>query len=476
MNTLPIVVDLDGTLIYADVLHESILRILYGNPFNILRICYWLLQGKAVLKQQLAKLTKLNWSALPYNQHLLTWLQAEKDKGHQLILCTASDISIAEAVFAHLNIFDEIMASDGKINLSGKKKAAALTQRFGQGGFDYVGNSFKDLAIWQKARRVIIVNASSKLIKKVKSQYPVEKIFPKQKITYSTWGRVLRVHQWLKNLLLFLPLFAAHQLIKPHDWAVLVLAFFSFSLCASAIYILNDLFDLESDRQHIRKRNRPFASGQIEAWKGMMLVPLLLVSFVCASFINKPFFLCLLFYLILTSAYSFRFKRFILIDSIILAVLYTVRIISGNVAINLPLSYWLLAFSIFLFLSLAFVKRYAELQLQHLSGKEKIHGRGYHTTDAPLIQMFGISAGYVSALVLALYMNSETVIKLYRAPYFVWGTVPITLFWISWIWLKAHRGNMHDDPVIFAVKDKISLLMGALFALTLIIGTVGLSW
>jgi 4-hydroxybenzoate polyprenyltransferase len=260
-------------------------------------------------------------------------------------------------------------------------------------------------------------------------------------------------------------------------WVSLIFAFFSFSFCASSSYIVNDLLDLESDRQHHRKRNRPFANGRIEVWKGILLIPFLLFASVgLACQVNRIFLLCLFMYFLLTCIYSFRLKRLILIDCLTLAVLYTLRIISGNAAINTPLSFWLLAFSVFLFLSLSFVKRYAELQLQVLSARQEIHGRGYYTSDAPLVQMFGVATGYVAVLVLALYINSDAVMKLYLTPEIVWGAVPIMLYWISWMWIQAHRGKMHDDPLIFAIKDKASLIAGALFAITLVLGTMGWAW
>jgi 4-hydroxybenzoate polyprenyltransferase len=243
------------------------------------------------------------------------------------------------------------------------------------------------------------------------------------------------------------------------------------------VYITNDLLDLESDRQHPRKSKRPFASGSLPTWIGVVLAPLLLlVSLGLASYVGTDFFKCLLFYFGMTCAYSWGLKRLILIDCITLAILYTTRIIAGAAAAHLGLSFWLLVFSVFLFLSLAFVKRYAELEVQMLHGKKKVLGRGYYTSDAPLIQTLGISSGYAAVLVLALYLNSDAVLKLYRTPECLWGAVPVVLFWISWIWMQAHRGNMHDDPLVFAIKDKASLVSGIAFALVLIFGTVGWPW
>lgn len=477
MSFYPLVVDLDGTLIRTDMLHESALKVLRDKPWDTLRIPYWLSRGKAMLKCQLARRSDFDPKSLPYNLELLHWLKEQRALGRKLILCTASDRSIAIAIAEHLDLFDEVMASDGATNLAGRQKAQALEQRFGHAGFDYAGNSSADLAVWQRARRAVVVNASADLARKAEACCEVEEVFPSQNLGVATWRRILRVHQWLKNMLLFVPILAAHQLTSTDTWLSLIVAFFSFSLCASSVYIANDLLDLESDRVHPRKRNRPFASGMAPAWMGVVLAPVLfLVSLALGSYVGGSFLPWLVFYFVLTCAYSWGLKRLMLVDCLTLAMLYTLRIVAGASAAGIGLSFWLLAFSVFLFLSLAFVKRYAELEVQLLSGKEKAHGRGYYTSDAPLIQTLGITSGYASVLVLALYLNSEAVLKLYQAPEFVWGAVPVMLFWISWMWMQAHRGEMHDDPLVFAVKDKASLLAGVAFAAVLGIGTVGWAW
>jgi len=477
LSLYPLVVDLDGTLIRTDMLHESALRVLRDNPLHTLRIPYWLSRGKAVLKRRLAGHTDFDPSALPYNHDLLEWLKQQRTQGRTLVLCTASDHSIAAAIAEHLGVFDEVMASDGRTNLAGKHKAEALEQRFGNAGFDYAGNSRADLAVWRHARRAVVVNASPGLAKQAEACCEVERVFPAPALGLSAWHRALRAHQWLKNGLLFVPLVAAHRLTEPDTWLALCLAFFSFSLCASSVYIANDLLDLESDRQHPRKRNRPFASGLVPAWMGVALAPLLLLgSWALARQVSGNFLPWLVFYFALTCAYSWGLKRLMLVDCLTLAMLYTLRIVAGAAAADMPLSFWLLAFSVFLFLSLAFVKRYAELEVQLLHGKQKAHGRGYYTSDAPLIQTLGITSGYAAILVLALYLNSDAVVRLYRTPEIIWGAVPVMLFWVSWMWMKAHRGKMHDDPLVFAVKDKASLLAGLAFAAVMVAGTVGWPW
>lgn len=473
----PLVVDLDGTLIHTDMLHESALKVFRDTPLEALRVPCLLARGKAFLKRHLASRIDFDPGTLPYNEELLEWLRVKRDEGRRLVLCTASDKSIADPIARHLGIFDDVIASDGTVNITGEAKADTLLQHFATTGYDYAGNSHKDLPVWSAARRAIVVNGSTALIRKARNVTTVEQVFPRRSVGFAGWRRTLRVHQWLKNLLLFVPLIAAHELGNAEAWLSLLLAFAAFSLCASAVYIANDLLDLESDRRHPRKRNRPFAAGLMPAYQGVLLAPLLLaVSMVIASLVGPQFLGCLVLYFTLTSAYSWLLKRLLLIDCLALALLYTLRIIAGAAAVGQHLSFWLLAFSVFLFLSLAFVKRYAELEVQLLSGVDRIHGRGYHTADASLIQTMGIVSGYCSALVLALYLNSDDVLELYSSPEFIWGAVPVMLFWVSWMWMQAHRGVMHDDPLVFALKDPVSLLAGTTLAGVLVAGTVGFAW
>lgn len=465
-----LVVDLDGTLIRTDMLHESALKLLREHPLQTLRIPFWLRSGKAVLKARLAERTHLDPGTLPYDGALLDWLRMQRAAGRKLVLCTASDQQIARQIASHLGIFDEVIASDGHDNIAGERKAAMLVERYGEKGFDYAGNSSTDLAVWKRARQAIVVNGSPGLADRAAAQGNVADVFPAPRQGFSAWRRVLRIHQWLKNTLLFVPLLAAHDVANFDAWGVLFLAFIAFSLCASSVYIANDLLDLDSDRRHPRKRTRPFAAGLVPAWKGVLLAPvLLLASLILGWQVGTSFLSWLLLYFSLTCVYSWRLKRLLLIDCLTLAMLYTLRIVAGAAAIDLTLSFWLLAFSIFLFLSLAFVKRYAELRL-HRRGKGALHGRGYHHDDAPIVQMMGIVAGYAAVLVLALYVNSDAIIAQYEHPKLIWGAVPVVLFWVSWVWMRAHRGEMHDDPLVFAVKDRTSLAAGAAFALVLAVG------
>lgn len=472
-NQRPLVVDLDGTLIHTDMLHESAIRLLRDNPQFVLAIPYWLSRGKAFLKQKLAHHGNCDITSLPFNHQLIDWLQSQKDLGRKLVLCTATDMSIAKIIADHLKLFDDVIASDGIQNLTGKNKANALVEKYGENGFDYVGNSSVDLLVWEKAKQGVVVNGSSKLVRQARLVTEIEHVISKAKNNLNTWVKVFRLHQWIKNVLIFVPIFASHQVIMSEDWINLGLAFLSFSLCASSVYIANDLLDLESDRAHPRKRSRPFASGQIPIWVGAILAPILILSsLILVQYVGGSFLSWLVVYFGLTCAYSWGLKRLVLVDCLTLAVLYTLRIVAGAAAVSVPLSFWLLAFSIFLFLSLAFIKRYAELQAHPEGDAKKVHGRGYYIADAPLVQQLGVTSGYATTLVLALYLNSENVIKLYRTHEIIWGTVPLMILWISWMWLKANRGLMHDDPIVFAIKDKVSIFIGALFITILAVARV----
>ena len=473
----PIAVDLDGTLILTDSLHESALRAVREDASALIRIPAWLSRGRAHLKHELAQRSAFNPETLPYNQSLLEWLKAQREQGRHLVLCTAADMSIARKVADHLGLFNEVMASDGQTNLSASAKAAALVEKFGPNGFDYVGNSADDLHVWKVARRAIVVNATDRVVRAAATVCPVDLVLAPPERTVGVVPKVLRLHQWVKNLLLFIAPLAAHQLPEGRQAVAMLLAFVSFSLCASAVYVMNDLFDLDSDRAHPRKRRRPFAAGEVKVSEGVVLAPLLLLlAFVFAGLVGNDFMEWLLIYFGLTTAYTWGLKRLILLDCVALAVLYTLRIIAGAAAAGLPLSFWLLAFSVFLFLSLAFVKRYAELAALTTSRDVQAPGRAYRVSDSPLVKSLGISAGYAAVVVLALYLNSEAVIKLYASPMTLWCAVLVMLFWVSWIWMKAHRGQMHDDPVLFALRDRMSLASGAMMAVIVVVASRGWPW
>jgi len=418
----------------------------------------------------------LDVSTLPYNVAFIDWLKEQKASGKKIVLCTAANDRIAYAV-CKLFLMDDVIASDKYTNLKSINKRNALQKRYGEHGYDYAGNSSADIEVWASASHAIVVNANERVLAKAYKVARVSQVFPSDSPGASDWIRALRLHQWLKNLLLFVPLLAAHQFGDFQSLATAIIAFFSFSLCASSVYISNDLLDLESDRNHPRKKNRPFASAKLPIAQGLAAVPLLIaLSIVLGTIVGSAFLVVLLGYLLLTGAYTLLLKRMVLVDCLTLATLYTLRVIAGAFAVSVPLSFWLLAFSVFLFLSLALVKRYAELVVETQERKSAAHGRGYVVFDAPLLQTFGVASGYVSALVIALYVRSEDVVALYAQPIAIWLILPILLYWISWVWLKAARGEMHDDPIVFAIKDKASIVVAALTVLIFLYADIGMTF
>ena len=469
-----IAVDLDGTLTLTDTLYESVLTLVRNKPYFLLLLPFWLFKGIAHLKQKVAEYSELDVTTLPYNQPLIDWLKEEKQCGKKIILCTAANEKIAEAVVGNFDLFDAFIASDSKTNLKGVRKRDVLQERYGDKGYDYAGNSNDDLEVWSGASNAIVVNASEYVLQKASKLTSVTQVFLSERASIVVWLRAIRVHQWLKNLLLFVPLLAAHQIDNAQSLGLLVIAFLSFSLCASSVYITNDLLDLESDRNHPRKRFRPFATAKLSVLHGVFAAPFLITtSFLLGAVVGSNFLIVLLVYLFLTVTYSFSLKLLVLVDCLTLAILYTMRIIAGAAAVSVSLSFWLLAFSIFIFLSLALVKRYAELLVQSREGKNSAHGRGYLVTDAPLLQVLGVSSGYISTLVIALYLRSENVMSLYAQPLAIWLLIPILLFWVSWVWLKSSRGEMHDDPIVFAATDKTSLSVAVITAFVFLYAAVG---
>ncbi len=464
----PLCVDLDGTLIHSDLLLESFLLLIKANPLYLLVLPFWLLKGKAKLKAQIASRVTLDGSALPYTQPLLTWLREQKAAGRPLWLCTASDARLAQAVASHTGLFDGVLASDGQVNLAGGNKASALVARFGDKQFDYCGNHRVDLAIWAHARQAIVVNASASLVTQAGKLTKVGLTVPPLPGGIKAVTKALRVHQWAKNALIFVPVAAAHLLGDLVTLGNSLIAFAAFSLCASSVYLLNDMLDLEADRQHHSKCKRPFASGQLSLLFGLGAAPLLLgVALALSWTLPLKFLGVLAAYYVATLAYSFGLKKVVMIDVLALAGLYTIRIVAGAAATSIALSFWLLMFAIFIFLSLAIVKRYAELHVMRQQGKLSAKGRGYQVDDIGLLQSLGASSGYLSILVLALYLNSPDVALMYHQPKIVWALVPIMLYWISRIWMQTHRGQMHDDPLVYALKDRVSLLTGAAAAFVL---------
>lgn len=465
--SVPLCVDLDGTLTTTDLLVESLLVLVKKNPLYALLCIGWLLRGKAYLKAKIAQRVAIDVSVLPYNANFVDYLREQRLTGRDLYLCTASNQQFAEQVAKHFGFFKGVLASDEARNLTGLHKAGALAKEFGVHGFDYCGNALADVPVWKQSRQAIVVGnrhiaaAAEEVNKKI--------VFFEQDRSFVCLSiKEIRVYQWVKNLLIFVPLLASHAFSDSKTMLAEAIAFVSFSLCASSVYLLNDMLDLDSDRRHARKRNRPFASGQLPLTFGMALCATLLVASAWLATRLAPVFqLVLAGYFLVTIAYSFKLKRMMLVDVFTLAALYTSRIVAGGAAGAIPLSDWLIMFSVLIFLSLAMVKRYAELDALLRDGSASAAGRGYVPQDLGILRSFGSASGYVAVLVLALYLNSSDVRALYHHPQVLWLLFGLLLYWISRVWMVAFRGEMHDDPIIYAIKNRRSL-----FVISLCVATV----
>lgn len=457
-----LVVDLDGTLLRSDMLHESFWSAFGRDWRSPGRSILALARGRAALKEHLATAGQPDITALPYDSEVIAYVSSWRAQGGRTALVTAADQSFARAIAEHLGLFDEVYGSDGKMNLKGDRKARLLEERFGQGGFAYMGDAAADLAVWKRATKAITVNAPPTLRREAeRATAEVEHLSTVDR-RFGPYLAALRPHQWLKNALVFVPMLAAHQ-FDLRTAVLSLLAFVSFSLVASSVYVLNDLLDLDADRAHPRKRNRPFASGQVPIAHGTWMAGgLFLAGAGTAVLLGPDFLLLMVGYYALTTAYSLHLKRRTVIDICVLAGLYTMRIVAGGAATGIPLSVWLLAFSTFFFFSLAAVKRQAELVDSAARGELGASGRGYHVDDLPIISMIAIGAGYVSVLVMALYVNAPSVARLYPTPAALWGICAVLLYWITRTVMIAHRGAMHDDPVVFAARDRTSLICLAL--------------
>ncbi len=468
-------VDLDRTLVATDTMSESFLGLLKTAPWKLFGALFALLHGRPKLKRYLAEQSPIDPASLPYRDEVLNEMRQARADGRQVLLVTASDQATADAVAAHLGLFDEAIGSDGVHNLKAGRKAELLVSRFGIGGFQYLGDSSADLPIWQAANEAIMVWPSPSTRRSAERLVSTAKVLSERPKKWKAVLKELRPHQWAKNVLLFVPLYFSHEYTDSRlDFAALM-AFLSFSFCASSIYVLNDLVDLPSDRHHRSKRNRPLAAGALSIPEGIVLsiASLSLAIVLAVSWVNLPFVWVLLGYVGLTTAYTFVLKQRMIVDVLTLASLFTYRVMAGGVAVDVVLSPWLLAFSIFFFTSLAFVKRYSELIQIGSDDPQSLKGRNYVPADIPIITSVGPAAGLLAVLVFALYINSPAMVVYYSRPEALWGICLILVYWITRIWFLAARDRMHDDPVLFAVKDKISLAAGALVVVCLLVARYG---
>lgn len=474
---MPLCVDCDGTLIHTDLLFESFLLLIKAHFWKALCVPFWLLKhGKAGTKLRIAALVEIDVRLLPYSVEVLDYIGRSRAAGRHIVLATASAQRYADAIAAHLGVFDQVLATNATAgrNLSAEGKASELDRLFGQGGYEYLGNSSDDLPVWRHAGHIAVANASAAVLRGARALGPAHEVARKPHRLARAAVKSLRPHQWLKNLLIFVPLTMAHALDDAALLTQAILAFLCFGLCASSVYVLNDLLDIDADRAHHRKKHRPFASGALPIPTGVLLLLVTLgLAGLLLYWLPPMFAVTMVIYYASTLAYSFRLKRQVVVDIMMLSGLYTIRILAGAAATHVTPSFWLLAFSIFIFLSLALVKRYAELRLTIGKVSGKAAGRGYTADDLPVLLALGAASGFSAIQVLALYLNSPEVRILYRQPQFLWLIMPVMAYWIARVWLKTHRGEMHDDPVVFAAKDWQSIVIGIMIGAVAILATVG---
>ena len=469
LAALPLVVDLDGTLTPTDTLVESVVQVVKRQPLTVLQFPFWLMRGRAAFKEQIASRTRFSVENLPIREALMSYIRAEKATGRKIVLATAAHRSIAEQVAIRFPVFDAVLASAAGHNLKGTAKLAAIEELVGP-HFAYAGDSAADLPIWAKADAAILVGAPARVTQAVRKDRPVEREFPSTPVDLALWLRAMRVHQWAKNLLLFVPLLTGFAFLELEKLATIIGAFIAFSLAASATYMVNDLWDLDSDRAHPRKCKRPFASGAITIKAGVGVAAVLLgCALALATWLSSAFLLMLAVYLVLTCAYSWVLKEYVLIDVVMLSILYTVRIIAGSVAAHVSVSTWLLAFSVFMFLSLALVKRCAELVSLAQSGRIAASGRDYRVTDLTVLWPLGCGASLSAVVVLGLFISAPDTQARYATVQLLWLVAIGLVYWIARVWIKTSRGEMHDDPLVFALKDfgsgvTIALMLAATLA------------
>jgi len=468
-------VDLDGTLIRGNVLWECVLVLLKTRPIALLLLPFWLLSGPAALKRHLAARTALNPARLPYRQQVLDLIQQEKANGRSIALVTAADRELAEAIASYLGIFDQVHASDGQLNLKGANKAAFLAQHFAQTGFEYVGDSAADVDVWRNARAAYVVGTPARAAQAA-AVTTLKGTMLEPQASFRTWINALRGHHWAKNSLLFLPLALSHNLAL-ESIARTFLGFALYGFCASGLYILNDLLDLHSDREHPWKKERPFAAGEISIPEGLLASLILLSSALGLGFLLEVRFgFALLGYASLTMLYSLYLKKIALLDVFVLSSFYSFRILAGALISATPLSQWFLAFSMFFFLSLAMAKRYSELLHASDLVKAGNSGRSYHTGDRELLLSLGVGSSFSAVVIFSLYVQSQDVRLLYSTPELLLLLCPIVLYWLSRTWLLAHRGELKEDPVTLAIRDPVSYGVALASAVVIAASMIKMNW
>ena len=470
-DSRPLVVDLDGTLLVGDLLAESASDLLTHHPLLALGALRSLRRGRNHLKRFLADHTAVDTEVLPLNEPLLAWLQAEREGGRQLVLASAGEERLVTAVARRLGIFDLVIGTTEEVNLKGEAKRDVLVARYGESGYDYVGNEPADVAVWRSAAVGHVVGDEA-LARRAAEVTEMGRRFPRPRAGVGAAARALRPQQWVKNALVLVPLIAAQMLGDAQAVGRALVAVLAFCLVSSAVYVLNDLADVSHDRRHPRKQRRPFASGELGLSFGWGLWPVLgIAGLALSALLPGLFVVTTVGYFALAVAYTFWAKGHAVVDVITLGGLYTLRIVAGAAAIAAPLSNWLLTFSMLFFLSLALIKRVGELTRLRASGAD-VRGRGYETDDLELLSSYGVATSVGSVVVFGLYLNDPKTSELYATPALLWPTVPVLLAWLMRSWLLAHRGQIGEDPILYALSERASWVAVVLVALTVIAAKV----
>jgi 4-hydroxybenzoate polyprenyltransferase/phosphoserine phosphatase len=469
-SSVPVCFDLDGTLVRTNTLVEAILSLIKRQPYTLLVLPLWAIRGQAFLWSRIAEHDPLDAARLPYNSEVVQLLRAEQQKGRPTVLVTGAHQTVADQVARHLGGFTEVIGTSGPIHLQGQAKCERLSAEYGTGGYDYVGDSSADLCVWRESRKGVVVSASPRLMEAARSlSCDITLLEETRTSKERAIFRAIRPQQWAKNLLVFVPVVLGHQFAVA-IWLKAALCFAALCLAASAAYMCNDLLALEADRKHALKSHRPLASGELPLEHGILLAAGLAAAAAFLAWVCSPPTLAIITaYLVMTVLYSVWLKKLLAVDVLVLSGLYCFRLFAGSVATRITLSPWTLAFAMFLFFSLALMKRYTELRNLQTEDPAAAERRGYRPEDMPLIAAFGAASGMTAVLVVALYLNSQNVRHLYSRANVLWAVCPVVMLWLTRLWLLANRGELHEDPVLFALRDRWSLSLGALAATAILI-------
>jgi len=460
-NQFPICVDLDGTLMRTDSFVEMLISFVRSNPFRLIKVAYFLIsRGKGYTKSKLAENTGVSEKLLPFHSEFLKFLIDQKKQNRRLILTTGSSEIFAKKVSDHLGIFDQVIASTSKINMIGKKKLKAVHSLLGGKPFAYAGNSHQDIPLWLAAEEQFFVNTPARIKRKVlKKKNRLKQEFKSVPFSLSNFFKAIRIHQWTKNLLIFVPLITAHS-FDLDSFKICFLSFLAFGLCASSSYIFNDILDIQFDRLSKSKSARPFANGEFSIKFGVLLIILLFVGAIAFStLVSINLGYLLLIYFLSSVLYSVYFKPFAIVDLIFLASFFTFRVFVGIVVLEVSFSIWLINFCFLTFFGLAACKRYTEISR---NGKSKLPGRNYEFSDQTFLMNLGLASCFTALVIFLLFIDHLNLTDTYSNPQFLWGIFPILLFWFSRIWWLNVKDKLDEDPLIFAIRDIPSILVAVL--------------